>query len=121
RGPCGHGLRGGVVPLVLRRSCAVGITRWWSERIARCVSQSAEASYQRGRGYSSKPHSDAIAAEEVIPLATLVRLTRPPSDRMETFYDESERLVRFLVATDKPSFLVLLDALGRHQPFEDRK
>src|SRR5437660_155036 len=75
-------------------------------------------SYQRAHGYSSKPHSDAIAAEEVIPLATLVRLTRPPSDRIETFYDESERLVRFLVATDKPSFLVLLDALGRHQPFE---
>jgi hypothetical protein len=54
----------------------------------------------------------------MIPLATLVRLTRPPSDGVETFYDESERLVRFLVATDKPSFLALLDALGRHQPFE---
>src|SRR5205807_720515 len=68
--------------------------------------------------YISKPHSEAIATEEMIPLATLVRLTRPPSDRVETFYDESERLVRFLVATDKPSFLALLDALGRHQPFE---
>jgi hypothetical protein len=45
-------------------------------------------------------------------------LTRPPSDDVETFYDESERLVRFLIATDKPSFLALLDALGRHQPFE---
>jgi hypothetical protein len=51
-------------------------------------------------------------------LETLVRLTRPPSDSVETFYDESERLVRFLVASDKPSFLGLLDALGRHQPFE---
>ena len=54
----------------------------------------------------------------MIPLATLTRLTRPPSDNVETFYDESERLVRFLVTTDKPSFLALLDALGRHQPFE---
>src|SRR4029078_4252286 len=70
------------------------------------------------RGYISKPHSEAIATEEMIPLATLTRLTRPPSDNVETFYDESERLVRFLVATDKPSFLALLDALGRHQPFE---
>jgi hypothetical protein len=26
--------------------------------------------------------------------------------------------VRFLAATDKPSFLALLDALARHQPFE---
>jgi hypothetical protein len=26
--------------------------------------------------------------------------------------------VRFLVFTDKPKFLILFDALGRHQPFE---
>ena len=26
--------------------------------------------------------------------------------------------MRFLVTSDKPSFLALLDALGRHQPFE---
>jgi hypothetical protein len=47
-----------------------------------------------------------------------VAMTHPPSDRVETFYDESERLVRFLALTDKASFLALLDALGRHQPFE---
>jgi hypothetical protein len=45
-------------------------------------------------------------------------MTCPPSDRITTFYDESERLVRFLASSDKPAFLVLLDALGRHQPFE---
>ena len=45
-------------------------------------------------------------------------MTYPPSDQVETFYDESERLVRFLAATDKASFLVFLDAMGRHQPFE---
>ena len=45
-------------------------------------------------------------------------MTQPPSDRVEVFYDESERLVRFLATTDKPSFLMLLDSLGRHQPFE---
>jgi len=45
-------------------------------------------------------------------------MTYPPSDHVEVFYDESERLVRFLVTTDKRSFLALLDALGRHQPFE---
>jgi hypothetical protein len=80
--------------------------------------QSARASYQRARGYISKPHSEAVASDDIIALTTLARLTRPPSDRVETFYDESERLVRFLIATDKPSFLALLDALGRHQPFE---
>ncbi len=107
-----------IVHLVLHRFYADGIPCWLNEGIAQYISKSAHASYQRARGYISKPHSEAIATEEMIPLATLVRLTRPPSDRVETFYDESERLVRFLVATDKPSFLALLDALGRHQPFE---
>ena len=44
--------------------------------------------------------------------------THPPGDRVAIYYDESERLVRFLAVTDKQSFLALLDALARHQPFE---
>jgi hypothetical protein len=45
-------------------------------------------------------------------------MTQPPPGRVETFYDQSERLVRFLALTDKANFLVFLDALARHQPFE---
>ena len=74
--------------------------------------------YQRARGYISKARSEAITTQDFIPLSALVAMTHPPSDRVETFYDESERLVRFLASTDKASFLTLLDALGRHQPFE---
>jgi hypothetical protein len=48
----------------------------------------------------------------------LVGMTQVPNDKVETFYDESERLVRFLAYTDKSNFLTLLDALARHQPFE---
>ena len=107
-----------IVHLVLHRFYSDGIPCWLNEGIAQYISKSAHASYQRARGYLSKPHSEAVAAGDIIALATLARLTRPPSDRVETFYDESERLVRFLVTTDKPSFLALLDALGRHQPFE---
>jgi hypothetical protein len=92
-----------IVHLVLHRFYADGIPCWLNEGIAQYISKSAHASYQRARGYISKPHSEAIATEEMIPLATLTRLTRPPSDNVETFYDESERLVRFLVATDKPA------------------
>ena len=51
-------------------------------------------------------------------LTVLTTTTHPPSDRVRIFYDESERLVRFLATTDKPSFLALLDSLARHQPFE---
>ena len=66
----------------------------------------------------AKPHSQAIATQDLIPLAALVAMTQVPSDHVETFYDESERLVRFLASTDKPNFLTFLDALARHQPFD---
>ncbi len=107
-----------IVHLVLHRFYPDGIPCWLDEGLAQYVSKGAHASYQRARGYFAKPHSQAIAAQDFIPLATLVAMTHPPSDRVETFYDESERLVRFLAVTDKASFLALLDALGRHQPFE---
>ncbi|MEP6686599.1 MAG: hypothetical protein ABJB22_07475, partial [Verrucomicrobiota bacterium] len=107
-----------IVHLVMHRFYTDGIPCWLDEGFAQYISKSAHASYQRARGYIAKPHSQAIAMEDVIPLTALVAITHPPSDRVETFYDESERLVRFLASTDKRSFLAFLDLLGRHQPFE---
>src|SRR5947207_1748558 len=107
-----------IAHLVLHRFYSDGIPCWLDEGFAQYVSKGAHASYQRARGYISKPHSQAIALQDLIPLAALVAMTQPPSDRVETFYDESERLVRFLAFTDKPNFLTLLDALARHQPFD---
>jgi hypothetical protein len=107
-----------IVHLVLHRFYSGGIPCWLDEGFAQYISKNAHASYQRARGYLSKPHSDAIAQPQLIPLADLLAFTHPPSERVEIFYDESERLVRFLAATDKASFLAMLDALARHQPFE---
>ncbi len=107
-----------IVHLVLHRFYTDGIPCWLDEGLAQFISKDAHASYQRARGYISKPRSDSINPADLIPLPTLVTLTHPPSDRVHTFYDESERLVRFLATTDKPAFLNLLDALARHQPFE---
>lgn len=104
--------------LLLHRFYSDGIPCWLDEGFAQYVSKSAHASYQRARGYLATPHSDSIAAENLIPIATLVTFTHPPNDRVKTFYDESEKLVRFLANTDKSNFLTLLDALARHQPFE---
>lgn len=104
--------------LVLHRFYSDGIPCWLDEGFAQFVSKGAHASYQRARGYLAKPRSQAIATDELIPLARLVAMTQPPSDNVETFYDQSERLVRFLAFTSKPNFLALLDALARHQPFE---
>jgi hypothetical protein len=107
-----------IAHLVLHRFYTDGIPCWLNEGFAQYVSKGARASYQRARGYISKPRSQAILAQDLIPVATLITMTHPPSDRVETFYDESERLVRFLASIDKASFLALLDALGRHQPFD---
>jgi hypothetical protein len=107
-----------IVHLVLHRFYTDGIPCWLDEGLAQFISKDAHASYQRARGYISKPHSDSIAPDDLIPLATLVAITHPPSEKVHTFYDQSERLVRFLDTTDKSSFLKLLDALARHQPFE---
>jgi hypothetical protein len=107
-----------IAHLVLHRFYADGIPRWLDEGFAQYVSKSAHASFQRARGYLAKPRSQAIGTNELIPLAQLIAMTQAPSENPETFYNESERLVRFLVSTDKPSFLTLLDALARHQPFE---
>jgi hypothetical protein len=104
--------------LVLHRLYSDAIPCWLDEGFAQYVSKGAHASYQRARGYDAKPHSQAITTQDLIPLAALVAMTQPPSDHVETFYNESERLVRFLAFTDKPAFLTLLDALARHQPFD---
>lgn len=107
-----------IAHLVLHRFYGEGIPSWLNEGFAQYVSKGAQASYRRARGYDARPRSQAIARQDVIPLATLVAMTQPPSDRVETFYDQSERLVRFLASTDKRNFLLLLDALARHQPFD---
>lgn len=107
-----------IVHLVLHRFYTDSIPCWLDEGLAQFISKDAHASYQRARGYIAKSHSDAIAPGELIPLATFTAITHPPSDHVRLFYDESERLVRFLAVTDKPSFLSLLDSLARHQPLE---
>jgi hypothetical protein len=107
-----------IAHLVLHRLYPNGIPVWLNEGFAQYVSKGARASYQRARNYIAKPRSQALATEELIPLAKLVEMTQPPADRVETFYDQSERLVRFLALTDKASFLTFLDAVARHQPFE---
>jgi hypothetical protein len=107
-----------IVHLVLHRFYTDGIPCWLDEGFAQFISKDAHASYERARGFAARPHSEALAPQDLIPLSTLIATTHPPSDRVRIFYDESERLVRFLAATDKPSFLILLDALARHQPLE---
>lgn len=107
-----------IAHLILHRFYTASIPCWLDEGFAQYVSKNAHSSYQRARGYISKPHSESIADQDMIPLRVLFAITHPPAENVVTFYNESERLVRFLAITDKRSFLSLLDALARHQPFE---
>ncbi len=107
-----------VAHLIMHRYYPDGIPRWLDEGFAQYVSKNARASYQRARGYIAKPRTEAVETKELFPLTTLATMNYPAADRVEAFYNESEKLVRFLVATDKARFLALLDALARHQPFE---
>jgi len=109
-----------IAHLILHRYYPDGIPCWLDEGFAQYVSKGARASYLRARNYNynTRPKSRAVDEEKLIPLAELMAMTSPPNDRVETFYDESERLVRFLAMSDKTSFLSFLDALSRHQPFE---
>lgn len=107
-----------IVHLVIHRFYPDGVPLWFNEGIAQYISKSAHASYERARGYIAKPRATSISESDLIPLKNLVNATRVPNDHVETFYDESEKLVRFLATDDKASFLTFLDSLGRHQPFE---
>ncbi|HVF72872.1 MAG TPA: hypothetical protein VM940_14815 [Chthoniobacterales bacterium] len=107
-----------IVHLVIHRYYPDGIPCWLNEGFAQYVSKAAQASFLRARNYIAKPLSNPIAREKFIPLATLTTMSYPPSAQVETFYEESERLVRFLAAGDKAAFLTFLDAAGKHQPFD---
>jgi hypothetical protein len=107
-----------IAHLVLHRYYPDGMPLWLNEGFAQYISKGARASYYRARNYNAKARAQTIEAEKLFPLTTLATMSYPPSDQVETFYDESEKLVRFLVATDKASFLNFLDAMGRHQQFE---
>ncbi len=107
-----------IAHLLLHRFYGDLLPSWLNEGFAEFVSRDARASYQRARGYLSKPHSYSLAPDQLIPLEELVALTSPPNDRVETFYDESERLVRFLVHTDKARFLQLLQVMSTGAKFD---
>ena len=114
----GNALGHEIVHLILHRYYPNGIPIWLNEGFAQYVSKGARASFYRARNYNARAHSQTIAQEKLFPLVTLATMTYPPADQVHTFYDESEKLARFLIATDKAAFLSFLDALGRHKPFE---
>jgi hypothetical protein len=105
--------------LVLRRLYGNGIPLWLNEGFAEYASKGAQASFRRARGYNAKPLSGKVERDKLNPLDDKTAARGYPSDdKVDAFYTESERLVRFLVASDKEKFLELLQLCAAGQPFD---
>jgi hypothetical protein len=108
-----------IAHLILFRVYQHPLPRWLDEGFAEYVSRLAQASFQRARHYNARARSTPIAGEKFIPIARLTSLLDyPPNDEVATFYQESERLIRFLNATDPAAFRALLDSVARGKSFD---
>jgi hypothetical protein len=114
----GNALGHEIAHLILHRFYGDRIPSWLNEGFAQYVSKNMRASFQRARGYSAAPRSPAVAPQDYFPLAALLAMKHPPAARAEVFYNESERLVRFLDAMDATRFLALIEALARSETFD---
>lgn len=108
-----------IAHLILFRVYQHALPRWLDEGFAEYVSRVAQASFQRARQYNARPYSNSIPGDAFIPLARLTTiLDYPASNEIATFYQESERLIRFLTAADPAAFRALLDSVARGEAFD---
>ena len=108
-----------IAHLVLFRVYGHPLPLWLEEGFAEYVSRVNCASYQRARNYMARPRSGLIDGDRLMPLSQLTTLVDYPArSEIDVFYTESERLVRFLVATDPAAFRAFLDATARGEPFD---
>jgi hypothetical protein len=109
-----------VTHLVVHRFVGTGVPLWLNEGFAEYAASRGYASFWRARGYRANPRSQAVNPAQWIPVASLISAVTYPSDELQvhTFYNESERLVRFLAAADKPGFLKFFEALSQGNHFD---
>ena len=109
-----------VTHLVIFRFFGNGVPLWLNEGFAEYAASRGYASFWRARGYAAKPKSQAVNPAKWIPVAELTSLTAYPLDvtQVYTFYNESERLVRYLASVDKAGFLRLLEAMAQGNRFD---
>jgi len=116
----GNALGHEVSHLILHRFFGNGIPLWLNEGFAEYSSRVAYSSFMRARGYSARPTSPSILQADLIPLNTLGEMVTYPSDekQVDTFYLQSEKLVRFLVKEDKAKFIQFLDLMSKGNRFD---
>ena len=109
-----------VAHLVVNRFFGAGVPLWLNEGYAEYAGSRGYSTFHRARGYAARPVAQAVNPARFIPLTQLTVATRYPSEVTEvaTFYDESERLVRFLSGVDKRGFGNFFDALSKGNRLE---
>lgn len=106
--------------LVFERFVGAGVPLWLNEGFADYAATRCQAAFYRARGYAAKPRAQAVPEALYLPVAKLIDTAMYPSDeaKVSAFYDESEKLVRFLAGVDKKAFVGFLDAMGKGAKFE---
>jgi hypothetical protein len=109
-----------VAHLVVHRFFGPGIPLWLNEGFAENVSLRGWAAFFRARGYLARPKSQAISPQMFLSLALLTGAQTYPSDpvQVDVFYNQSERLVRFLSAADKKGFQVFFESMSKGNRFD---
>ncbi len=109
-----------VTHLVLHRYFGPGIPLWLNEGFAEYTASRGYAAFWRARGYKARPRAQAVDPAQWIPLAELTAGTAYPVDvlKVGVFYNESERIVRFLSGVDKAGFQRFMEALAQGNRFD---
>ena len=103
-----------ITHLVLYRFFGQGIPLWLNEGFAEYAATRCRAAFYRARGFNSRPQARSVKEGHYIPLAELTTATGYPEDELQViaFYEESQKLVRFLCAADRKAFTGFLEAMG---------
>lgn len=109
-----------IAHLVLERFVGAGVPLWLNEGFAEYAASRCQAAFYRARGYAAKPRVQAVPEAFYTPLAQLTTAATYPADgeKVPAFYDQCQKLVRFLAAADKAAFLGLLEAMGKGARFD---
>ncbi len=109
-----------ITHLVLFRFFGPGIPLWLNEGFAEYAASRCRASFSRARGMNARPRAIPVNPALYIPVADLTGATGYPDevDHVAAFYEESQKLVRFLTASDRKGFVAFLEAMGKGALFE---
>ena len=109
-----------VTHLVIERFFGAGVPLWLNEGYAEYASVICYAAFNRARGYAARPTSRPVPVTLYLPISQLTSLLAYPQEpaQVAVFYNESERLVRFLNGIDKRGFATFLEAMGKGNPIE---